>query len=577
MVKNIYPIIIVIIFAIVSGLPLLHKGLPPTHDGEYHIVRFYQFNKTFLDGNLYPRWAPDLNNGFGVPLFNYVYPLPNYIATFFRFFNLSFIDIFKLEMFLSLIIGAVFCYLWTKNFWGVNGGIVSSVFYTYSPYHFLDIYIRGSVGEAWSLALFPAFLWSIANFIRERKYSFFILSSIFLALIIFSHNILALMFFIFALSYVVYLISKEQNKKYLILNALYLILLGLGLSTVFWLPAILERDYVRGLEIFDVSRHFPDFYQLIIPSWGSGFSGENISNQMSFQIGIANLLVVIMCLMLVIVKIGRTNLADLRLHIFLGSLGMKQMGILIFFLAWFFFILFLMLKSSAPIWQSVIFMNYFQFPWRFLSLEILISSFLSGGVIYFWKSKLLGIVLILTSFFFGIGYTNPAYYHYRDDNYYISRSNFIHGTNSPGNVFNTVIFDTKLKSQNSKIEFLKGEGKIKSHTIKSTYYRFEVEAAEQSLMQVNTAYFPNWVVYVNNKETKAQATKNGLFTFKIQKGLNLVEIKFNDTFVRKVSTYITLFSLGILIVFLYKINPAPFFRGILIPHRIGAGLTHAKK
>src|SRR3989344_7808452 len=261
------------------------------------------FDEALRDGNFYPRWAAHLNNGFGVPLFNFVYPLPNYVASILHLANISFIDSFKISMLVATIIGGVFFYLWSREFWGILGGVVSSIFYTFSPYHFVDIYIRGSVVEVWALGFFPAFLWAYTKFVKSKRKVFLILSSIFLALIIFSHNILALMFFVFSLSYIVFLISKEKSKKYLILNTLYLILLGLGLSAIFWFPAIYETKFVTGLQIFDVSSHFPDLYQLIIPSWGSGFSGGELSSQLSFQIGVANLVVVILSLIILIFRI----------------------------------------------------------------------------------------------------------------------------------------------------------------------------------------------------------------------------------------------------------------------------------
>ena len=383
MVKNIFPLIIVGLFAFVAGFPLLHKGLLPTHDGEYHVIRFYEFDKTLRDGNWYPRWAADLNNGYGVPLFNYVYPLPNYFASFFHLLGSSFIDSFKLNMFFATILGALFFYLWSRESWGKLGGVVSSIFYTFSPYHFVDIYIRGSVGEVWALAFFPAFLWSITRFIKHHQKIFFVASSIFLSLIIFSHNILALMFLPFSLSYIVFLLYKEKDKKYLMLNTLYLILLGLCLSAIFWLPAIVEAKYVTGLQIYNVSQHFPQLYNLVIPSWGSGFSQDLLTNQMSFQIGIANLVVVVISL----------PLMAFRHSVFSAltpSLSLRErvrVRVIIFFLVWFFLVFFLMLKVSLPIWHTIPFMNYFQFPWRFLSLEILVASFLEGSVVYFLKSR----------------------------------------------------------------------------------------------------------------------------------------------------------------------------------------------
>jgi len=71
-----------------------------------------------------------------------------------------------------------------------------------------------------------------------------------------------------------------------------MIVIGLLLSAVFWVPALLEKKYVVGLEIFDIRSNFPQIFQLIFPSWGSGFSGSSLENQMSFQLGVANILVV---------------------------------------------------------------------------------------------------------------------------------------------------------------------------------------------------------------------------------------------------------------------------------------------
>lgn len=537
--KLLLPIVIVIISGIIAGLSLLHEGLPPTHDGEYHVIRFYEFDKVLKEGDLYPRWAPDLNNGYGIPLFNYVYPLPNYVSSILHLFRVSFIDAFKLNMFLAIIVGSVFFYLWTKEFWGKLGGVVSSVFYTFSPYHFVDIYIRGSVGEVWALAFFPAFLWAYTRFVRSREKLFLILSSIFLALIIFSHNILALMFFIFSLSYVILLICKEKNKIYLILNTFYIILLGLGLSAIFWLPAIYDTKYVTGLQIFDVASHFPQLYQLLIPSWGSGFSGAGLQNELSFQIGVANLFAVFLSLIVAVKQIIKRN----RKSIYAS-----------FFITWFIFISYLMLSASLPLWRVVPLMRYFQFPWRLLSVEILFASFLAGSVfslgINKWIRILLAVFLVLLTFMLGIGYTKPAYYHNRDDDYYISRSNFIDGTNSPGNVFNTIWFNKNLKKKKEKIEI--DNGSLESSIVKSTTQRHYLSIISDSDATINTTYFPGWIVSIDGKETATKPNINGLISFVVPKGSHSIGVKFEDTFVRKVANLI--FTASIFSMLFYSIR-----------------------
>jgi len=538
--KKFFSIIIVTLFSVIAGFSLLHKGLPPTHDGEYHVIRFFLFNESINDGNLYPRWAAHLNNGFGAPLFNFVYPLPNYVASVLHIINISFIDSFKINMFMATIIGGIFFYLWSKEFWGKLGGIVSSVFYTFSPYHFVDIYIRGSVGEVWALGFFPAFLWAYTKFTKLKQKKFLVLSSIFLALIIFSHNILALMFFTFSLLYIIFLICMEKNKRYLILNSFILILLGLGLSTIFWLPAIYETKYVTGLQIFDITSHFPDLYQLLIPSWGSGFSGMGMQNELSYQIGAANLLAVFLSMIIIFLQIKKKN---------------KKLPYTLFFLVCFIFVFFLMLNVSLPIWQLIPFMNYFQFPWRLLSLEILFASFLAGSIFSLnIKNKFINssfaIFLIFIAFILGIGYTKPAYYMYRDDNYYISRSNFINGTNSPGNVFNTIYLKSIPAKEKERMIFIKGAGKIIEDKTKNNVYNFTIQSNVDSEIQANLAYFPGWEVYVNGIKESLMPSQNGRFTFLVFKGENKVEIIFKDTLIRKISTLISIVSLGLILTLL---------------------------
>jgi len=522
-------LLLAVLLAIISSHSLFHSGLLPTHDGEYHVIRFFEFDKVIRSGDLYPRWAPDLNNGFGVPLFNYVYPLPNYIASLFHLFGFGFIDTFKLNLFFATLVGGVFMYFWTKEFWGELGGFVSSVFYTFSPYHFLDIYVRGSVGEVWALAFFPAFLWSITKFLKERKKISFFSSSIFLSFVIFSHNILALMFFSFTLFYISFLIFQSKDIKYLMLSVFLIIFLSLGLSSIFWLPAIFERQYVRGLEVYDYSRNFPEFYQLIIPSWGTGFSQNSLQNQLSFQIGIANLLGIFMSIVLLAKKSYRK--------------------IILFFLGSFIIVFFLMLKMSLPIWQNFPFFNYFQFPWRFLSLEILFASFIAGSLVHLPKSKLIVPFLIILSIILGFGYTNIAYYLERNDSYYTTRSNFIDGTNSPGNSFNTIWFNNNLKKTKEKLTFLSGNGKVESEIIKSTNYKFIIDSETDSKIQVNTAYFPGWAVYVDGKNKKTTITRDGLFSFIVGPGKHQILIRFEDTDTRKLASTISLFS--IIALFIY--------------------------
>jgi uncharacterized membrane protein len=533
MAKKVLYILILIIASVFAGAALLHPGLIPTHDGEYHVVRFYEFNKALLDGNWYPRWASDLNNGFGVPLFNFVYPLPNYFSSLIHLFGFSFIDSFKLEMFLSLIIGGIFFYLWAKQFWGDLGALTSSIFYVFSPYHFVDIYIRGSVGEVLALAIFPALLWSLTVFIKTGKKIFIPLSALLLGLMIFSHNILALMFSAFTFSYALFFLANVKDRRGTLIGLSKIAIIGLFMSSVFWLPALLETKFAVGLQLYDVTSNFPLLYQLLIPTWGSGFATSDLGSQLSFQIGMANLIAVFLIIPCII---------------FVKN---KNRSLILFFLSWFFIVFFLMLQVSHVIWEKVPLMNYFQFPWRFLSLEIVIASFLAGAVVSLVRFKVLfACILILLAVSLGIGYAKPAYYLYREDSYYMTRSNFMDGTNSPGNAFNTAWFNAGLKKTGKRFVFVKGGGNITDVVNKNSVSSAIINASASSQIIVNTAYFPRWNVYIDNKQARVSGTSDGLFSFSVPEGKHSVLVRFDDTRPRQLGSLL-FFIASIIIVILF--------------------------
>jgi len=526
--------LVVILISFLGGSALLHPGLPPTHDGEYHIIRFYEFYQTLHDGNWYPRWAPDLNYGFGEPILNFVYSFPNYVASLLHLLGFSFIDGLKVNMLLAALMGGIFMFLWAKIFWKNAGGIIASAFYSFSPYQFVDIYIRGSVGEVWALALFPGFLWSITLFIKTEKLFYFVLSSVFLACIIFSHNILTLAFFPFAIAYTVFFQFWSGKKLLFMMYTASVFILGVGLSAVFWLPALAETKYVIGLQVFGIEKNFPDLSQLLIPSWGSEFFGSGTGNDMSVQIGIANLISMVFSTVLLLLMFLRRNFRNAML--------------LLFFLIWLTGIFLLMLHFTLPIWEKIPFMHYFQFPWRFLSLEILLASFLAGSIVSQWKSKLIFIILFLLPVVFGIQYAHPAHYLYRNDAYYINRSNFIDGTNSPGNAFNTIWANGKFSRQSQKAIIVQGRGKIIIEQVHSTYYRFTTNSKSKIKIAVNTLYFPGWEVFIDKRKIQIERTDRGIIAFFMPGGKHTVEVLFTNTPIRNISSICTLSCFIILLI-----------------------------
>ncbi len=505
-------LLLVVGIALFAVWPLFHPGLIPTHDGEYHLIRFYEFNKMLLSGYWYPRWAPDLDFGFGLPLFSYVYPLPNYVASFLHVFGVSFLEGVKQNMVIATITGAVLFYLWAKRFWGSVGAVVSSVFYTFAPYHFIDIYVRGSVGEVWALGLFPGFLWTYTEFVYTKKWMYGLFAAIFLALTIFSHNIVGLMFFMFAASYMFLFIVMSKSKRTILLYSFCIVLLSLGISSIFWLPALLETQFVTGLQVYNIAQNFPDLFQLLFPSWGTGFFDTNLTNQMSVQIGTANLFVIF-----------------LSIFLLLFWKKQKEKVLIGFFLGCFVIVFLLMLPLSISVWQYAPLIHYFQFPWRLLSLVILICAFLAGGVIDFKKPKLFALLLILFVIATTYTYTQPAYYMQRNDLYYVSRSNFIDSTNSPGNSFNT-IWNTPQTRRPIQILVPQENGEYPEiKKISATKFITQITNTKSIQQVVNVSYFPGWQITLDGKHITGYPNQQGLLAFRVPAGQHTIHIAFLET------------------------------------------------
>lgn len=531
-------LLLVLLLASFSIANLFQSGLLPTHDGEYHVIRFYEFDKALRSGSWYPVWAEDLNYTYGVPLFNYVYPLPNYVASFLHATGLSFIDSFKASLIIATLLSAVTAYLLGKEKYGNWGGLITSVFYTFAPYHLLDIYVRGTIGEVWALAFFPLGLLLLDRLVKKRTIRNVIYFGLCYSLIIFSHNILAVMFSAFAGSYALLLILQSKKRIYSAAGIGSGFFLGFLLSAAFFLPALLEQKYVVGLKIYDVTTNFPELYELLIPSWGSGFAAAGTGPQMSFQIGLMNLLVVFTVLIgLIIKKIT------------------KDRAFIIFLLGWFFLLCFLMTAYSIQIWNIMPFMNYFQFPWRLLSLVILITSLLAGSVTLLTKRRIVYIVLIVLTIFSTYSYAHAPYFMQRSDSYYMSRENFIYSTNSIGNVFQTkwLSFQKKLpKSASNHSQDIRLTSK------NSITQDYKVTLKKSTFVTFNTAYFPGWEAQINKKAVPISNSK-GKIGIRLPAGTYELELLFTNTTIRTVSQTVSVIAFLVVLTVLFKTVVLQYF------------------
>src|SRR3990167_7669305 len=88
--------ILIIFLSLMALWPFFKKGYFETHDGGWIIIRFSAFHQTLTAGQFPARFVDRLNNNYGYPVFNFLYPLPFYLAEVPRILGFGFVESIKI-------------------------------------------------------------------------------------------------------------------------------------------------------------------------------------------------------------------------------------------------------------------------------------------------------------------------------------------------------------------------------------------------------------------------------------------------------------------------------------------------
>ncbi len=533
--KNNIFLLILIFLSVIPVLSLLLPGLPITHDGQDHVARIANFFQSLSEGNLIPRWAENLNWGYGHPILEFLYPLPSYIASVFHFVGFSLVDSTKIVFGLGMTLSLFFMYLWLSQFLNKYSALFGAVLYTYAPYRFVETYVRGDIGENLAFAFVPLVLYFIYKLYEKNNYKFVILGGISLALLILSHNAISLMLMPFVIIYCIYLIWLSKFNKYLILNTLFLILIGFALSLFFWFPALLEGKYtLRNI----VTRggyigRFVDLKSIIYGPWSYGITG-----QFTVQFGPFQWLAIL--LSPITLFILKKNKEKYLLSVLLVLYTLVS--------------IFLMFPISDFIWSKIILLQNFQFPWRFLALVVFTSSILASLFLDAVSKKINVKLVVLISMLIVVAissfYWKPKAYQQKPESFYTGVYESTTDTGESAPIWSVRFME---KSPNAHLEVIDGKATIKELQRKSNYHKYEINVLQKTLFRENTLYFPGWEIKANEIPQNIEfqnMTYRGVMLFSLDKGNYIVEAMYKETKLREISDYISAVSVIICLGFI---------------------------
>ena len=539
--------ILLFIFPLFVARQWFLPGLPQTHDAETHVSRAAVFSKSILEGNIFPRWAGPLNWRYGTPSIMFLYPGLSYFSALIHLATkMQFINIFKLLIVSGYIGSGIFWYRWMRalGFW-LFPALVSSLFYLLAPYRLVNIFVRGVLGEHVGFFFFPLIMLMATRLWRTGKTLYSSGLALSVAGLILSHNLSALMYLPLVVVYPIVLIGIYREKPIQLKIYFGSIGLGLLLSALFWLPAILESKYTLASWMVGAQQgyttNFLAFRQLIWSPWGYGWSEPGIDRDgMSFQVGIVQWLVLLAGIGLLI-KFSKQELLLLKFGLALVIAG-----------------IFLSLPISLPLWRWISLLQKFQFPWRFLSLIVIGSSLMAAIVADKFKhSKIISLALLISPIMFTIGYWKIAGPSTLSEQFLAV--DYV-GTSDTGETTPVWAIRFQEKFPKAPIEIVSAEGTVEIKNLNKLIqkHEFEISATAASRIVDNTLYFPGWKVYVDGVETPIgyqDENWRGLITFPVPAGEHSIKVVFEETRIRKFADALSMISVGILLgLFIKKQN-----------------------
>jgi len=531
---------------LLSLIPLvgyMKSGMPFVDDGQDHVARIANFFAALRDGVIVPRWATNLNWGYGHPVIMFLYPLSSYLGSLFHFLGLSFVDSTKMVFIVATMASVYAMYIWMKEAFNKEAAIIGSILYLFAPYRFVDLYIRGAIGEHVAFIFPPLIFYALVKLSKNKDIVLHgSLLSFSIALFILSHNAFSLMFLPIIALYTLYLFFVEAKRSpHFILNTLFFILFGFGLSSFFWLPALVEGKYtLRDIVTKGVAlTRFVPFSMFLYSPWKYGGGGDATK------------------------FLGFSQWFGILGSIFLfwkskeNKLKWFIAGTIILLVC----SLFIMTSWSRPIWEKLMILQNFQFPWRFQMISVFLTALLGGISIPYCikvltiqqkQKKYVFIAFCIISILVTVHMWKPRGYKIEQPSFY---SGIYNGTTDTGE--SSPVWSVRFMeyAPSKRIDVIGGIATVIERSRTTTEHRYTINATIPSQLLENTLFFPGWNVYVDGKKTDIEfqdPNHRGIITFRVDEGIHEVRVVFQNTKIRTYSEYISLASFAICIMLMIR-------------------------
>jgi len=411
-------------------------------DSPFLIQRTMDLADSFRHGIFPPRWMAHAAYDLGYPFFNHYAALPYYISATLTAIGINPLSAIQATQTLGFLLAALAMYAWSgRIFRGRAARVIAVAAYTFAPFHLVNVYVRGdSLSEFYAFVWYPFILWALDRVARRPTVRNTTAAAVAYGALILTHNVSALIFSPFALLYGLIAVhawhsrapdrspppgdplgptsagsrgpasggpfgpasagsqgaaSRRARPRYpdtgtgigrqhrlrapdptplLRLAAIAgTFLIGVLLTTWFWLPAIAEAKYGQmGPEFTEGYFHYSNHFRgtdLIQSTLAFDYSvATDVEAAGPFSMGLVQAGLALVGAGILIAVSSRAKCQQDHRAIALGLVLMLALATL------------MITPLSRPLWDRIPLLALTQFPWRFLSVQALLTAIITGAL-----------------------------------------------------------------------------------------------------------------------------------------------------------------------------------------------------
>lgn len=543
-IKRLLYLAAIVIVALIVVRPYLVDTFPYTHDGENHLARFANYKIAVREGQLPPRFAPNLNARYGYPVFNYNYPLANILSLPFSILDFSYQTTLSLLIISSVIAAGISSFYLSKLIgqrFSINVSnkyaAISAVVYASASYLVNLTFFRGNIGEIISYALLPSVLFASLSNRPKTKWLRIVLLAVLWTALLLSHTITAVLSL--PVLFICIAFFDTSLKKNLSVHIPSFVL-GILSSFWYWLPALFEISEVivsTSHNNTQAGKHAVDTLQLLFGSLQFGFSYPGPIDSFSFAYSLPQLLLLLLAgvVALKLVAARKLNSKHVLLYLSLAA------GILLLSI--------LQSTLSTAIW-NIPAISFIQFPWRlqaFASFLLLLISPAVLATLNPWLQRVL--VLIITIHLVMLLSLMPADSFSHSNEYYDS---FGLTTSTENENMPTTYRFIPVDPWQPTAEVATGAASIAVESWTGSKRNYQVQASTDSLLIEPTTYFLGWETTANNVPVEYVFTDDtqGRIAYWLGPGDYTIESRFTqNTPARKLGNAVSGFAVSLLVFF----------------------------